>query len=207
MTVLNKIATAFKMRGGIANRALAEEIIITKDKSAVAELIEGLHHQNRNIQSDCIKVLIQVGQREPALIAQYLPVFGKLLGGNNSRLVWGAMIALHSIAEQEPRGVYSLLPRIMAAVDAGSVVARDHAVGILVKLAALKQYSAKCFPLIVEQVMSCPNNQFPTYAEKALAVVTDKNRERLREVVAARLDGVEQESKRRRVEKVLKRLA
>ena len=206
MTTLDKLATALNRRDEVPNQELAEDIVRTNDKRAVKELVENLAHKDKNIQSDCIKVLYEIGYRKPALIAPHYREFGKLLDSKNNRLVWGAMTALDSIAAQEPQGVYGLLPKVLAVADSGSVITRDHAVGILVKLGARKQYADKCVPLLVEQLMSCPTNQFPMYAEMSLALVNDKNKAALQKVMARRLDGLEKESQQKRVAKVLQRL-
>ena len=207
MTVLDKLASTLHRRDEVPNQLLAREIARSKDKRAVKELINNLSHKDKRVQSDCIKVLYEIGEREPNLIANYYQEFGKLLGNNNNRLVWGAMTALDAIALHEPKGVYGLLGTILAAADAGSVITRDHAVGILVKLATLKQYADKCFPLLTEQLLACPNNQLPMYAEMALAAATDRNKAALEKALAKRLAGLDKESQKKRVRKVLKRLS
>lgn len=206
MTVLNKLASALNRRDEVPNQELAREIARSRNKRAVEELIQNLSHPNPNIQSDCIKVLYEIGALEPELIARYHREFGKLLDSRNNRLVWGAMTALDSIALKQPKFVYSLLAKILATADVGSVITRDHAVGILVKLGTRKQYAAKCVPLLIEQLRASPHNQFPMYAEMAMQVVTDKNRPALEKVITARLERLEKESQRKRVAKVLKRL-
>lgn len=206
MSVLNKLATALNRRDEVPNQELAKAIVRTSDKRAVKELVENLVHKDKNIQSDCIKVLYEIGALEPALIAPYYREFGKLLDSKNNRLVWGAMTALDSIAAQEPKGVYGLLAKVLNVADGGSVITRDHAVGILVKLGTLKQYADECVPLLIEQLMSCPNNQFPMYAEMSLALVSDKNKAALQKIMTRRLDGLEKESRKKRVAKVLTRL-
>src|SRR5205823_2531500 len=107
----------------------------------------------------------EIGERKPNLIASYHKEFGKLLESDNNRLAWGAMTALDAIALQEPKAVRGLLPKILATADEGSVITRDHAVAILVKLGSLKQYARHCFPLLIEQLKTCPLNQLPMYAE------------------------------------------
>lgn len=206
MTALDKLATALNRRDEVPNQELAKDIVRTNDRRAVKELVENLAHKDKNIQSDCIKVLYEIGEREPALIAPYYREFGKLLDSKNNRLVWGAMTALDSITAQEPKGVYGLLAKVLDVADSGSVITRDHAVGILVKLGKLKQYADECLPLLVEQLLTCPNNQFPMYAEMSLALVNDKNRAALQKVMTHRLDGLEKESQKKRVARVLKRL-
>lgn len=206
MTVLNRLATALNRRDEVPNLELAQAIARTNNLGAVKELVANLSNKDKNIQADCIKVLYEIGKREPALIAGYFREFGKLLLSKNNRLVWGAMTALDSIALAEPKGVYSLLARILAVADTGSVITRDHAVGILTKLGTLKQYADECVPLLIEQLMVCPNNQFPMYAEMSLQVVTDKNKKAFQKVMTRRLEGLEKESQEKRIAKVLRRL-
>lgn len=206
MTVLDKLATALNRRDEVPNQELAIDIVHTNDRNAVKELVENLAHKDKNIQSDCIKVLYEIGERQPALIAPYYREFGKLLDSKNNRLVWGAMTALDSITKKEPKGVYSLLAKVLDLADSGSVITRDHAVGILVQLGTMKQYADKCWPLLVGQLLTCPNNQFPMYAEMSLALVNDKNKGALQKAMTQRFDGLEKESQKKRVAKVLKRL-
>jgi len=206
MNVINRLATSLNRRDEVPNKELAIEIMRTNDKRAVKEIVENLGHKDQNIRSDCIKVLYEIGEREPGLIAEYYREFGKLLDSANNRLIWGAMTALDSIAANEPKGVHSLLEKILNAADSGSVITRDHVVGILIKLGTLKRYQDECVPLLIEQLLSCPANQFPMYAEMSLAIVHDGNKEALQKVMTRRLDGLEKESQKKRIAKVLKRL-
>jgi hypothetical protein len=186
--------------------ALAEDIVKKSDGSAVRELVDNLSNRDKSIQSDCIKVLYEIGEREPKLIAKHWAAFGELLDSANNRLVWGAMTALDQIALAAPQKVFGLLPKVRTAAETGSVITRDHAVGILTKLGTLKQYASACFPLIIEQLKNCPNNQLPMYAEMSLAIATDKNKSALHKTIAQRTDRLERESQKKRVQRVLKRL-
>lgn len=202
MTVLDKLACALNRRDEVPNQELARSIVETGDQAAVRELVDGLSHKDKNIQSDCIKVLYEIGERHPELIATYYKEFGALLGSKNNRLAWGAMTALDTIVMKEPKAIYGMLARILAIADAGSVITKDHAVGILAKLASIKQYSDVCEPLLIEQLMKSPNNQFPMYAEKSAAVI--QNTKGFKEVLTKRVEGLDKESQKRRVMKVLK---
>lgn len=206
MTILNRLASALNRRDEIPNQALAQEIVRTGDKGAIEELVKNLSNKDKNIQSDCIKVLYEIGERNPDLIASYHKEFGKLLESNNNRLAWGAMTALDAIAFHEPKAVRALLPKILATADKGSVITRDHAVGILVKLASLKPYAQHCFPLLLEQLKTCPSNQLPMYAEMSASVVTEQNRKAFHKILTQRLSGLPKESQKKRVSRVLKRL-
>ena len=183
MSVLTKLATALNRRDEVPNQALAEEIVKKNDVCAVRELVDNLSNRDKNIQSDCIKVLYEIGERNPKLIAEHCAAIGELLDSANNRLVWGAMTALDQIALAAPQDVFRLLSRIHTTAESGSVIARDHAVGILTKLGTLKPYANACFRLLIEQLKNCPNNQLPMYAEMSLAVATDKNKAALQKTL------------------------
>ena len=207
MSVLDKLASALNRRDEVPNQELARRIVRDRNAAAVKELVENLNHQNKAIQSDCIKVLYEIGGSNPDLIARYYKDFAKHLDSKNNRVVWGAMTALDTITLKEPKGIYGLLAKILKVADeSGSVIARDHAVGILVKLGTLKPYKRNCLALLLEQLMSCPNNQFPMYVEMSLPVIDADNRKRFQQVMEQRLPKLERESQKKRVAKVLKEL-
>jgi hypothetical protein len=206
MSVLTKLATALNRRDEVPNQALAEEIVKKNDRSAVRELVDNLSNRDRSIQSDCIKVLYEIGARNPNLIAEHCSAFGALLDSANNRLVWGAMTALDQIALAASQDVFRLLSRVQTTAKSGSVITRDHAVGILTKLGTLTPYANACFPLLIEQLKNCPNNQLPMYAEMSLAVAKGKNKSALHKTISERMDRLEKASQKKRVLKVLKRL-
>ena len=207
MPIIDKLAVSIGRRDEKPNEELAELIAKKNDAKAVKELIELLKHKDKNIQSDAVKVLYEVGARKPALIAEYIKEFIQLLDSKNNRLQWGAMTAIDAITAENPKAVYAALPRIIAIADSGSVITRDHAVGILTKLCAVKQYADNAFSLLFEQLKTCPTNQLPMYAENAVPIINAKNKAAFIKVLQSRLDEIEKESKRKRVEKVLKKLS
>jgi len=205
MNVLDKLATTLGQKDEAPNLALAREIATTADKKAVETLVENLSHKNKNIQSDCIKVLYEIGVVAPGLIADYSDNFLVLLNHKNNRLQWGAMTALHAIASVKPDKVYENLPLILDAADKGSVITKDNAVNILITLAPNPKYAEDAFALLLEQLQKSPPNQLPMYAERVLPVIDDKNKEDFVRVLRARLSDIEKESTRKRVEKVIKK--
>ena len=189
------------------NVILAQRITGKSDGKAVKELIDNLTNKDKGIQADCIKVLYEVGERKPALIAGYSEAFGNLLSSKNNRLVWGAMTALDTIASEVPDEVDAMLPRIIRASDQGSVIAKDHAVGILIKLSSAGPYADKSFNLLIQQLKVCPTNQLPMYAEEALPIVDKKRTAVFVSTLSSRLKSIEKESKRKRIEKVIRKLS
>jgi len=173
------------------------------DRQAIQELVACLHHKDKNIQNDAIRVLYEVGAVATERIAPYTETFVALLGSGHSRMVWGTMIALSGIASLNPQCIYPHLPRVLDAAMPGSVIARDHAVKILVQLAKVAVYHTDALALLIDQLKDAPLNQLPTYAEQTLAVISQPYKNAL----AGRLPEVAQESKHRRIRKVLKKLA
>jgi hypothetical protein len=186
---------------------LADSIVKKDDEEAIVDLIRNLANKDKEIQSDCIKVLYEIGERDPMMIARFAEEFGALLESKNNRMAWGAMTALDSIAMERPETLHRMLPKIIASANKGSVISRDHAVSILTKLASRKEYSDDAVPKLLEQLRRSPNNQLPAYAEKAITIVNDKNRDRFLRVLRSRLPGIQGESKRRRLERVIARLS
>jgi hypothetical protein len=60
--------------------------------------------------------------------------------------------------------------------------------------------------LLLDQFRSCATNQLPSYAENALNAIPAKSKGDFVKVLIARLGDVEKESKRKRIERVTKKL-
>src|SRR5947207_13779491 len=206
MTVLDKLSSSRGRRDEKPNQELARQIAAKNNVKSVKELIDLLYDKNKNIQSDAIKVLYEVGEKKPKLISKYAKEFVNFLDSTNNRLQWGAMTALDTIAALEPRTMYPALGKILDIAENGSVITRDHAVGILIKLAAVKEYSEKAFTLLIGELKTAPTNQLPMYAENAMPIVTKKNKTLFIKTLSSRLADVEKETKRKRIETVIKKL-
>jgi len=207
MSVIGKLSTSLGRNDETPNSELALLIAGSEDREAVKELVDNLVNQNKWIQSDCIKVLYEVAEQKPELIAPYNDVFISLLDSKNNRLVWGAMTALDHISNVNPDKIYRYLPRILDAGDKGSVISKDHVVSILVKLAGNREYHHEVSGILLDQLSTCPPNQLPMYAENAFAVLSQDYSDALSELLRARLGQFDKESKRKRVEKVIARIA
>ena len=207
MTVITKLATSLKRRDEVPNQELAKQIVNKNDKAAVKELVENLSSKSRDIQNDCIKVLYEIGRPKPALLAPYARDFVALLISKNNRMQWGAMAALDAITPEDPKLIYSVLAKIVAAADSGSVITRDNCVNILIKLCAIKQYANAAFSLLTEQMQGCPVNQLAMYAERAMPVINEKNKMKFITILASRLDDIEKETQKKRVQKVISKFS
>lgn len=206
MTVIARLASSLGRRDELPNQELAVEIVTNLDVDSAAELAENLSSKNKDIRHDCIKVLYEVGQRAPSLIAPYANLFVSLLDSKDNRMQWGGMTALNTITLENPEIVFASIPELAAVADKGSVITRDNFVWILIKLSSIPRYSEQILPLLNEQMLSCPSNQLPMYAENALAVMGGAHKAGFVRTLLSRLADFEKDSKRKRVEKVLKRL-
>ena len=205
MTVLDRLSGAMDRRDEAPNVALAEEIVARRDMAAIAELAGAVRSGPARQAGDALKALYEVGARAPEMIAAQCPVFLEALRSSNNRKVWGAMTAIDAVAEQRAATLVAELPAIIAAADRGSVIAKDHCNSILVKLARAG-YGALAVPILVERLKTAAPNQFPTYAEAIAPVLTPEARPGFLAVLRGRIGTIMQESKRRRVEKVMAKL-
>jgi hypothetical protein len=96
--VLSKIAYFQNVRGEVPNQELARALAETRNTAGIQEIAAHLWDKNKNVQSDCLKVLYEIGYLAPDLIAGCADDFLKLLHSKNNRLVWGAMIGLAAVA-------------------------------------------------------------------------------------------------------------
>ncbi len=206
-TAIQLIATSLGRRDDKPNQDLAVEIIRSKRIDWVKELVDNLYNKDKNIQSDCIKVLYEIGELGAAdLIVPYCETFGNMLTSKNNRLVWGVMTALDIITTIQPETIFKLLPRIILAMDDGSVITKDHGVGILTKLSAFSAYAETTFPLLLAQLKICPPKQLPMYAEKSIIAVHPSNKKQFIELIQARLSEMEKDSQKQRLYKLIRKM-
>ena len=71
MSSLDKIAFFQNRRDELPNQLLAQELAATNDADGIREIAANLQDQNRNVRSDCLKVLYEIGYLDPGLVAGY----------------------------------------------------------------------------------------------------------------------------------------
>ena len=70
MSTLEKIAFYQNRRDEVPNQLLAKELAATKNKEGIREIAANLENKNKNVRSDCLKVLYEIGYLEPGLISR-----------------------------------------------------------------------------------------------------------------------------------------
>ena len=136
MSALDKLASRQGIKGDVPNQELARQLASDQDRQGIKEIVQGLCSANKAVQSDCIKVLYEIGYLEPELIADYTGDFIRLLNSRNNRLVWGAMIALWTVARIQAADLFKAREQIKSAIDQGSVITMDAGIKALAETAA-----------------------------------------------------------------------
>lgn len=176
MSVIEKLASMQNRKGDVPNQELAKEIAIDKNLVAIKEIVENLCNKNKSIQSDCIKVLYEIGYLNPNLIKEYVDDFIKLLGSHNNRLVWGGMIAISTIAVLKADKIFENINTIFDTVKTGSVITIDNGIKTLARVASTNdQYNKKIFPFLIEHLRTCRSKDIPQHAESISIAVTKNN--------------------------------
>jgi len=187
MSVLNKIAYLQNRRDEILNQELARELAESKDIAGIKEIAENLFNKDKNISSDCLKVLYEIGYINSELIADFAPDFIKLLRSKNNRLVWGAMIALANIAQIMADELYKDLDSIYAAISEGSVITIDNGIKVLAGIASKKEeYSNAIFPFLLNHLKTCRSKEVGQHSESIFIAVNSQNKEAFLEVLKGR---------------------
>lgn len=207
MSIINQLASSLGRRDEVPNQELAAQIIQEKNKESVRELIENLFNKSKDIQHDCIKVVYEIAAVAPEMISPYHDLLFDLLKSKNNRMQWGAMTALSAITTHIPDSIFIHLPDILDVANKGSVISKDNLIAILIGLATVPAYHHDAVTLILEQLRSSLPNQLPMYAENVLPVITDHHKDLMIMRLTSRLADVEKDSKRKRIEKVIKKLS
>jgi hypothetical protein len=187
MSVLNRIAFFQNRRDEVPNQQLAKELAETENKAGIEEIAQNLKHKNHNVQSDCLKVLYEIGYLKPNLIVDYTQDFLALLKSKNNRMVWGAMIALATVADKKPKEIYAKLNDVTTAIDKGTLITVVWGIKALAKVASAdKTYKKKIFPVLTTQLKKCIPRDVPMHAESILPAIDAENKQEFLNIIEAR---------------------
>jgi hypothetical protein len=206
MSVLFKIAYFQNRKDEKLNQELAIELAKSKNKDDIKELIDNLSNQDLNIRNDCIKVVYEIGFIDPSLINGYAEVFIKLLDSPDNRMVWGAMIALSTIAKLSADMIVKNKDKIIQLMQNGSVITVDNAVKTLAGAASVKQeYNMVLFPFLFSQLSQCRPASLPQYAESIFSAVNHLNKNEYLGILKDRLSSLNP-AQAARINKLIRKL-
>ena len=187
MSSLDKIAFFQNRRDELPNQRLAQELAATKDDDGIREIAANLQNKNRNVRSDCLKVLYEIGYLDPGLVAGYCNEFLALLKSRDNRMVWGALIGLATIADLRPDEIWEQIDEVILRTGTGTVISQVWGLRVLAHVAAANQrYRQKIFPFLLEQIRGCLARDIPTHAGSILCAVDKDNKGELVSILEAR---------------------
>jgi hypothetical protein len=161
---LNRIAFYQNRRDEIPNQELAKELAETGTSEGVREIAEGLSNGDPAVRSDCLKVLY------------------------DNRLVWGAMIALSTIAPLRSAVLGTRAEEIISVMRKGSVISVDNGVKVLAIVASKEPgLRKKLLQFLLDHLENCRAKDVPQHAEKILSGVDEANKTRFIKVLEARM--------------------
>lgn len=187
MSILNRIASQQNRRDDVPNQELAKELATAEDLNGISEIAENLFNKEKNIQSDCIKVLYEISYIKPELIAQYAESFIKLLKSRDNRLVWGAMLALSEVAIIKADVIFNNLETIYSAMQKGSVITVDNGIKVLARVASQNDtYNKSIFPYLINHLENCRPKEVGQHSESISIAVNLQNKNEFIKVLQER---------------------
>ena len=190
------------------NRILATKISDSRDVGILKELIDFFKTKpNKELQKDCVLTMAWVAETSPQMIVPYTDLLIENFNSSINRVVWGSMIALAEIRDQISEKLFEALPKILDAMDAGTVVTRDYGFRILISLYSVPSYQEDILYVILEQIRMAPDNQLGQYAEKFMVVLNPEHKALLYNVLAERLSELSNSHHIKRLNKYLLKLS
>jgi hypothetical protein len=183
---------------------VARELAQSRNQADIREIAEALWDKNPNTQSDCLKVLYELGYLAPELIADYTDDFLSLLKHRNNRMVWGGMIALSTVADLKAAEIFPHVNEIVQVMEKGSIITMDNGIKALALVASQKdEYRKVIFPTLLDHLKTCRPKEVPQHAEKSLPAVTPGNKSDFVHVLEKRLEDMTA-SQAARLKKIIK---
>lgn len=204
MSVLDQLSCHQGTKSEIPNQELAAALAKDRNIEGIREIADNLWHKDKKVGNCCIKVLYEIGEKDPELIEPYAQQFFNCLSDKNNRLVWGGMTALSTLAFQIPQQIVDRLAEIEKAIRKGSVITVDRGVLTLARAASVSgRYQKMLMPKLLDLLKTCRPNSVAQYAESISIAVDEKNTEKFCRIVEERKPDVSKAAGKR-LEKLLK---
>lgn len=204
--MIEKIAYNIGRSDEEPNIDLAIELVNTRNLEGIKEIVNGLRNKKEQIANDCIKVLYEIGEKKPELIADYALDFIQLLRSRNNRLVWGSMTAISKIVFLKPKEIFENIETVIKAYENGSVITRDNSISVFTELArADKHYEKIMVKKIIEHLESCRPKEVGQHAERAFNCINEENSKEFIDVLIRKKEYLT-EAQKKRVDKLIKKI-
>lgn len=204
--MIEKIAYSLGRKDEEPNIALALELSTNEDVEGIKEIVDHLKDKNKQVANDCIKVVYEIADRKPTLIAGYVEDFLNLLHSKNNRLVWGAMTSLSKIALIKPHEIMNRLGTVLDAYKNGSVITVDNSISVFAELVKSNVDSDnKVFNIILDHLSTCRPKEVGQHSERASICINEHNSDSFKKVLEKRIDSLTA-AQQKRVQKLIKKI-
>ena len=207
MPIQDQLSYALDRNDQKPNKLVARQIVDAGDHKEIKELVDFIEiRPEQRAQSDAMLTLAYVGELSPGLLAGQEDFFIGQLNSPINRVIYGSMIALAHIAHLQKEKLFDALPKIIDAMDAGTVVTRDYGFRIMVILYADNRFQEDMFLLVSEQLMKAPSTQLGQYTERLIDVLSKSHLNSLIETLKERRGDISNEYHIKRLNKNLEKL-
>jgi len=204
--MIEKLACKLGRNDEIPNIELAEQLCQQNNIAGIKEIVEGFKGTDKAVANDCIKVLYEIGGRNPNLISDYANDFISCLRSENNRLVWGSMTALATIAEYASEQIFGKLAVVVAAYEGGSVITVDNSISVFAGLCkANADYEKAILPIIINHLHKCKPKEVAQHAERASICFNNENAKDFLEVLEKRKSNLTA-AQQTRIKRLMKKL-
>lgn len=176
-----------------------------RDIRGIEEIITGLKDKKNEVANDCIKVLYEIGERSPELIAEYVYDFIQLLKSKNNRLVWGGMTALSTIAPLKPDEIYKNIDIVKKAYESGSVITVDNSISVFAKIVRANTQYDELFIYLLNHLLHCKPREVAQHSERAFICVNKENAQDFLNTLLKRID-ILTDTQKSRVNKLINKI-
>ena len=205
--MIEQLACRLGRNDEVPNIELARLLCESENENGIREIAEGLRSSDTAVANDCIKVLYEIGESKPELIAGYTEDFINALSSSNNRIVWGSMKALSRVAPLRPEAVFKRLPEVITAYTKGSVITRDNSISVFAALcAAQESYRHTIFPLLLEHIAGCRAKEIPQHAERIVVCLESGTRQAFVAALEKRKHEMT-ETQNKRIDKLIQQVA
>jgi len=201
--MIEKIAFYQNRTDDTPNVELAEVLAKKRNEKGLQEIVNGLHDDNKDVVNDCIKVLYEVGYRNPDYIEPYVHEFLAGLKSRNNRLIWGSCIALSLIADKKSDELYKEIDLIKKIYESGTVITTDNCISIFSGIIkGNSKYEKSIFPILMKHIENCRPKEVAQHAERISICINGKNSKKFIEILSSRMETLS-DAQAKRVKKVI----